>query len=517
MSEKGPVVLVVLDGFGIGVGDAGDATALARAPFFASLARYPHAKLETSGAAVGLPDGQMGNSEVGHMTMGAGRVIDQDIVRIQKALDAGALEENPAARALFEAAARAGGALHLFGLVSDGGVHSSLGHLERVIEAAAARGLRPILHAFTDGRDTPPQSALRWIAPLERRIASAGGCIATLSGRYWAMDRDKRWDRVARAYRAIVLGEGHEVSSAVEAIEKGYARGEGDEFIEPSVIRGAPSLASGDAALFFNFRADRVREIGNALGRTAAEKLGQEVLEQPSVELANLTTFTMYDEAFDFPVLFAPHEIRNSLGELVSRAGMRQLRIAETEKYAHVTYFFSCGREEPFDGEDRILVPSPKDVATYDQKPQMSAVGVTDRLLDALARESYDFVLVNYANPDMVGHTGVLPAAIEAVEVVDRCLDRICGAVLAQNGTLLITADHGNVEQMIDPETGGPHTAHTTNPVPVWWISTRPDKGTLEDGGLADVAPTLCRLLGLEVPPEMTGRRLIRCPCCSSS
>jgi 2,3-bisphosphoglycerate-independent phosphoglycerate mutase len=512
---KRPVCLVVLDGFGMGTGGDGDATALADAPFFTRCnAVYPHAQLETSGEAVGLPPGQMGNSEVGHMTLGAGRSIDHDLIRIQKAVDDGRLGENAVLRRTLDAAVVAGGRLHLMGLVSDGGVHSSLGHLDGLLALCAHAGVRPILHAFTDGRDTPPQSALTWMRPLEARLRELGGSIATVSGRYYAMDRDQRWPRVARAVRALVEGVGHEAASAVEAVEKSYAREEGDEFIEPSVIADEPRLVNGDVVLHFNFRSDRARELVNALTRSVPEKLGAEILELAPLEPGLFTCLTQYDEKLDLPVVFPPLAIEDTLGELVSRAGLEQLRIAETEKYAHVTYFFNGGVEEPFPGEERILVPSPREVPTYDKKPEMSAVQVTDALLAALEREDYAFVLVNYANPDMVGHTGIIPAAVRAVEVVDACLDRVSSAVLAKGGSLLITADHGNIEQLLDAD-GGPHTAHTTNPVPLWWIDA--EGGALEAGGLADIAPTLLALLDLERPACMTGRSLVRCAGRSSS
>ncbi len=510
MKTRGPVVLVVLDGFGLGHGGPGDATALAAAPFFAKLrADFPSSAIETSGAAVGLPDGQMGNSEVGHTTLGAGRIIDMDMVRIAKAIDAGELASLPAIQAVLAAAEAAGGRLHLMGLVSDGGVHSSLEHVYGIQRLLAERRIRPILHAFSDGRDTAPRCALDFVAPLEARCRELGGAIATLSGRYWAMDRDKRWERVARAYRAIVSREGRACASAVEAVERGWAADEGDEFIAPSVIADAPALGDGDAVLFFNFRADRARELTNALTRVQPDKLGKEVAELPRVRPSVFATLTEYDETFGLPVVFGPVDVRASFGELVAAQGARQLRIAETEKYAHVTYFFNGGREEPFANEDRILIPSPRDVPTYDLKPEMSAVAVTDALLEALSKHDYRFVLVNYANPDMVGHTGVIPAGIRAVETVDACLARLCEAVLARDGALLITADHGNIEQLIDPATGGPHTAHTTNPVPLWFVTRDPSARRLRDGGLADLAPTLCALVGLPVPREMTGRSLL--------
>ncbi|MEE8314034.1 MAG: 2,3-bisphosphoglycerate-independent phosphoglycerate mutase [Myxococcota bacterium] len=510
MSESRPVCLVILDGFGLGDGGPGDATSLAETPFLRRIRQeYPHAQLETSGPAVGLPPGQMGNSEVGHMTLGAGRVIEQNQMRIRKAIEAGELASNPALQNLVAAAERAGGRAHLMGLVSDGGVHSSLDHLYGIANFLHTRGVRPVLHAFTDGRDTPPTSARSFLEPLEERLRELGGCIATVSGRYWAMDRDRRWDRVARAYRAIVLREGQTARSAVEAVERAYARDEGDEFIEPTVVGEGPALGDGDAVLFFNYRADRARELSNVLTRIRPELLDRETSELPRIELGQFVTLTVYDEEWDLPAVFPQMEIPHTLGEIVAASGMRQLRIAETEKYAHVTYFFSGGREEPFRGEDRILIPSPVDVPTYDQKPEMSAVQLTDALLEAIGETEYDFVLVNYANPDMVGHTGVIGASVRAVEVVDACLDRLTDAVLARGGTLLITSDHGNIEQLLDQETGGAHTAHTTNPVPVFWLASGGALQALESGGLPDVAVTLCGLLGIEAAPEMTGKSLI--------
>ena len=514
---RGPICLVVLDGFGLrGNGEAAehDATALADTPFFDRADRlYPRARLETSGPAVGLPEGQMGNSEVGHMTLGAGRIFEHDIVRIQKAFDSGALQTGGTLTGLLEAAREAGNSLHLFGLVSDGGVHSSLTHLNALIDLLEEHGLAPVLHAFTDGRDTPPRSALSWIPQLEQRLLALGGCIATLSGRYWAMDRDQRWDRIALAHRAIVGREGAAAASAVDAIQQAYERDESDEFIRPSVIAGdAPgAFQDGSAGLFFNFRADRARELTNALTRVRPDALGAEILELEPIRPRSFHTLTVYDDAFDLPSLFESIDVSGSLGELVSGAGLKQLRIAETEKYAHVTYFFNGGREDPFEGEDRILVPSPRDVPTYDLKPEMSAVAVTDLLIEALDREAYAFILVNYANPDMVGHTGVIPACIQAVEVVDACLDRLRTAILSRGGTLLVTADHGNIESLRNSETGLPKTAHTTNPVPLWWIVDPAEGCALEDGGLADLAPSLCELLGLEPDPKMSGRKLLSC------
>jgi 2,3-bisphosphoglycerate-independent phosphoglycerate mutase len=503
-------MLVVLDGFGLGDGSAGDATARAHAPFFARARReYPMARLETSGEAVGLPAGQMGNSEVGHMTMGAGRVIDQDITRISKALASGALGHNPAVGGLFAALARTGGRLHLMGLVSDGGVHSHLDHLLAIVDHCRERGVAPVLHAFMDGRDTAPRVGDAYLAALLPRLEAAGGHVATVIGRYYAMDRDNRWERVSRAYHAIVCREGLAAPDAVTAVRAAHARDEGDEFVQPTVIEGGAALSDGDGVLHFNFRADRARELTNAITGVRAERFAGRLERKRVPALAGFVCLTEYDAEFGLPVAFPSENPRRILGELVAEAGLAQLRIAETEKYAHVTFFFNGGNEVPFPGEDRALIPSPRDVATYDHKPEMSAESVTRELLQRLAEGDYGFVLVNFANPDMVGHTGVLPAAVKAVETVDACLQKIAEAVLARGGTALVTADHGNCECMIDPDTGGPHTAHTTNPVPVWWVTRDPGGRRLRDGTLADLAPTILELLGLPVPAEMTGRSLL--------
>jgi 2,3-bisphosphoglycerate-independent phosphoglycerate mutase len=505
-----PVMLVVLDGFGIGDGGAADATALAHAPFLALARReYPCARIETSGEAVGLPPGQMGNSEVGHMTMGAGRIIEMDITRIGKALRGDELERNAALGQAFQAAARPGTTLHLMGLVSDGGVHSHQDHLNALLDHCRKRGVRPALHLFLDGRDTPPRSGLGFLQQLLPQIAACGGQVATVTGRYYAMDRDQRWERISAAYQAIVAGEGRRAASAVAAVEQAYARDEGDEFVKPTVIGGGARLRDGDAVIFFNFRADRARQLTNALTGVRPEAFAGKLERKPAVKPAVFVCFTEYDESFGLPVAFhseTPHEI---LGERIAGAGLTQLRIAETEKYAHVTYFFNGGIETPFPGEERALIPSPRDVATYDHKPEMSAIAVTEELLRRLAAEDFAFILLNYANPDMVGHTGVLAAAIKAIETVDRGLERICEAVLARGGAVLITADHGNCEQMVDPVSGQPHTAHTTNPVPLIWVAKDHAGRRLRDGGLADLAPTVLELMGLPIPAAMTGRSLI--------
>jgi 2,3-bisphosphoglycerate-independent phosphoglycerate mutase len=503
-------MLVVLDGFGLGDGGPHDATALGHTPFFdRARERLPQARLATSGPAVGLPPGQMGNSEVGHMTMGAGRVIDQDISRISKEIAAGGLAENPAIASAVAALRRTGGTLHLMGLLSDGGVHSHQDHLYALLEHFEAEGIPTAVHAFLDGRDTPPRSGLGYVRALLPHLEACGSHVATVSGRYWAMDRDTRWERIQRAYDAIVLRQGVEAPDAESAVRSAYERNEGDEFVQPSVVAGGRALQDGDAVLHFNFRADRARELTNALTGVRPERFAGKLERRRVADLAAFVCFCEYDAAFALPVAFPDRPPERILGELLAEAGLHQLRIAETEKYAHVTFFFNAGIEEPFASEDRILVPSPRDVDTYDHKPEMSAFELTRQLLERLERDEYDFVLVNFANPDMVGHTGVLPAAVKAVEAVDSCLERITARVLALGGTVLVTADHGNCELMVDPATGEPHTAHTTNPVPLWWVTRDAGGRRLRDGTLADLAPTVLELLGLPVPPEMTGRSLL--------
>jgi 2,3-bisphosphoglycerate-independent phosphoglycerate mutase len=501
-------MLIVLDGFGLGDGGPADATAIGHTPFFERLRDYPHARLATSGEAVGLPPGQMGNSEVGHMTLGSGRVIDQDITRIGRAIAAGALDTNPALDQAFASAAN--GRIHLMGLVSDGGVHSHVDHLVALLRRCGGSGLAPALHIFLDGRDTAPDSGLGYVEKLLPVLREVGGHVATVSGRYYAMDRDNRWERVQLAYDAIVRREGDPAPDVLEAIRRAYASGVTDEFVKPCVLEGGAALEDGDAVVFFNFRADRARELTCALTGLCPERFAGRLSRRDDVRPASFVCFTRYDAEFGLPVAFEVERPRRILGELLAERGLHQLRIAETEKYAHVTFFFNCGREEPFPGEDRLLVPSPRDVPTYDHKPEMSAFEVTRELLSRVRDGEYDFVLVNYANPDMVGHTGQLPAATKAVETIDSCLERVMETLLRSGGTALITADHGNCEQMVDPETGGPHTAHTTNPVPVWWVTPDPTGRSLRDGGLSDIAPTLLDLLEIPVPEEMTGRSLIR-------
>jgi|SoiMethySBSTD1v2_1073268.scaffolds.fasta_scaffold235766_1 2,3-bisphosphoglycerate-independent phosphoglycerate mutase len=489
MSRTFPLVaLVILDGWGIAPPGAGNAVELAATPVFDDLwARYPHTSLDASGEAVGLPPAQMGNSEVGHLTIGAGRVVDQDLMRINRSIESGALFENPALTAVFDRAAARGGSVHLLGLVSRGGVHSQLGHLLALVELGRRRGMgeRTFVHAFTDGRDVSPTSA----ADDLRQLVRDGVRIATVAGRYYAMDRDARWDRTDRALRAIVDAEGLPTADPVAAVEASYARGVTDEFVEPVVVEGTPRLSRDDAAIFFNFRPDRARQ------------LSQRLLEAGY----DLTTMTRYRDDFDCPVAFEEQDVAGTLAEVVAGQGLRQLHIAETEKYAHVTYFLNGGREAEWPGETRILVPSPRDVPTYDLKPEMSAPVVAERFVEAVGAGGYALAVVNFANPDMVGHTGVVPAAVAAVETVDGCLGRVVAAVGEQDGVCLIFADHGNAEQLLEADGVSPHTAHTTNPVPL--IVTSPGL-SLRPGGLADVAPTSLQLLGIARAAGMTGRVL---------
>ena len=499
--------LIVLDGWGLAPKGEGNAVSLAKTPVMDRLlADLPNATLTTCGEAVGLPKGQMGNSEVGHLNLGAGRIVYQDLTKIDRAVEDGSLAKNSVLQGAFEHAKTGQRTLHFIGLLSPGGVHSHERHLHAMLRAAAlAKVPRMTVHAFLDGRDTAPRSARPSLESTQSLLRSLGPhTISTVSGRYYAMDRDKRWDRTERAYRAMLAGQGEHASSPVEALTRAYDRGEGDEFVVPTVVDdpASRSIAKGDAVVAFNFRPDRMRQISRALAVPEFD-----AFSRPEWPLdLHYVCMTEFDETFPFPVLFRDEPLRRTLGEVVSQAGIRQLRIAETEKYAHVTYFLNGSEETPFPGEERVLIPSPK-VATYDLKPEMSAPEVTDELVARLAGDSFGFFVLNYANADMVGHTGVIPAAVRAVETVDQGLGRVLEAVRARKGFALVTADHGNAEQMIDPETGGPHTAHTLNPVPVL-IAGQPHH-RLRPGILADVAPTLLELLGLPIPPEMTGKSLI--------
>ena len=502
MRER-PTVLVILDGWGLRDEVAYNAIAQARTPVWDELwSGAPTTTLSASGEDVGLPAGQMGNSEVGHMSIGAGRAIPQDLTRIDQAIAGRAFARNPALRGIVDSGA---GTLHVLGLLSPGGVHSHEEHIAHVLATVRRQSsMRIRLHAFLDGRDTPPKSAMPSLGRFEEEFP---GVLASVSGRYFAMDRDQRWDRTERAYNLLVHGEApHHYESAVAALEAAYQRGESDEFVQPSAVHPASqqpvTFATGDAGLFMNFRADRARQLTRAL-------LADDFTDFPRrkhVPMAAFATLTHYADDIDAPALFGPLDLEDTLGETLARLGKRQLRLAETEKYAHVTYFLSGGREQPFVGEDRVLVPSPK-VATYDLAPAMSAHAVTDRLLDALHGGRHDLIVCNYANGDMVGHSGNFDAAVRAVEVVDACLGRITAGVAQACAQCLITADHGNVERMREPSSGDPHTAHTTDAVPLVYVG--PAAMDLRPGTLADVAPTLLELMAISPPAAMTGRSLI--------
>jgi 2,3-bisphosphoglycerate-independent phosphoglycerate mutase len=496
-----PVMLVVLDGWGWREETEDNAVRLARTPNFDRLwTECPHAFLRTSGDDVGLPHGQMGNSEVGHLNLGAGRVVMQDLPRIDAAVADGSIARLPALAGLI---ARSTGTVHLMGLVSPGGVHSHQDHALALARAVTAAGKRVAVHIWLDGRDTPPRAAAADLPPVLTALP-AGARVATVAGRYYAMDRDNRWERVEKAWRAIVLAEAPRVAEAMDAVRAAHAEDVTDEFVPPAVVGDYAGMADGDAVLSFNFRADRVRQILAALLDPRFDRFVR--ARVPKIAAAGMTAYS--DElAKLMGTLFPPQSLEGILGAVVAAAGRTQLRIAETEKYPHVTYFLNGGREASFPGEERILVPSPK-VATYDLKPEMSAPEVTERAVAAIGSGRFDLIVLNYANPDMVGHTGRLGAAIGAVEAVDQGLGRIAEAVAAAGGALLVTADHGNAELMRDPETGGPHTAHTTNPVPVLLMSG-PAGARLRDGRLADVAPTLLALMGLAQPAAMTGRSLL--------
>ncbi|MDH4872517.1 2,3-bisphosphoglycerate-independent phosphoglycerate mutase [Pseudomonas sp. BN515] len=502
-----PLVLIILDGFGHSDSPEYNAIYAASTPVYDRLrATQPHGLISGSGMDVGLPDGQMGNSEVGHMNLGAGRVVYQDFTRVTKAIRDGDFFTNPEITTAVDKAVAAGKAVHFMGLLSDGGVHSHQDHLVAMAELAAQRGAEKIyLHAFLDGRDTPPKSAESSIKLLDEAFARLGkGRIASLIGRYFAMDRDNRWDRVEAAYNLITEGKAEfTAATAVEGLAAAYERDESDEFVKATRIGDAVKVEDGDAVIFMNFRADRARE----LSRAFVEPGFKEFPHQRELKLAGYVMLTQYAASIPAPSAFKPESLDNVLGEYLAKNGKTQLRIAETEKYAHVTFFFSGGREEPFEGEERILIPSPK-VATYDLQPEMSAPEVTDKIVDAIENQRYDVIVVNYANGDMVGHTGVFDAAVKAVECLDGCVGRIVEALDKVGGEALITADHGNVEQMEDEMTGQAHTAHTCEPVPFIYVGKRPAK-IREGGVLADVAPTLLTLMGLPVPAEMTGKTIV--------
>ncbi len=504
MSKK-PVMLMILDGWGVAPASDVNAATLAQTPNLDRyFAEFPNTTLEASGMEVGLPEGQIGNSEVGHLNIGAGRIIYQSLTRITKAIKDGDFFTNEVLCDCMDKTKNAGKALHLMGLLSDGGVHSNINHLVALLEMAKARGLEKVyVHAFLDGRDVPPKSAVGFIKQLQEAIAGMEfGKIATVMGRYYAMDRDNRWDRLEKAYKTLVLGDGKLVADPVQGVEASYEAGITDEFVEPMVVDGVDAkITGGDGIIFFNFRPDRARQITRALNDAEFPHF-----ERPASALpVNFVCMTQYDATIDAPVAYPPEEYTETLGEVLAKEGKRQLRIAETEKYAHVTFFFNGGVEEPNLNEERILINSPK-VATYDLQPEMSAYDVTDALLAELDKDKFDVVVLNYANPDMVGHTGVLPAAIKAMEAVDECVGKVVDKVLSLGGSVCITADHGNLEKMAEAD-GTPHTAHTTNIVPFILVSNEEHK--LHSGVLADIAPTMLELLNIEKPAVMTGSSLI--------
>ena len=500
---NGPVILIVLDGWGFRPGREGNAIELGKTPTWHRLwERAPRTLLDASGLAVGLPEGQIGNSEVGHLNLGAGRVVPQDIVRISQSVASGEFFRIPALVQLVDDIRRHDATLHVMGLIGTGGVHALDKHLLAAVELGRRADVRIAIHAWLDGRDTPPKSALGF---MEELLQNIGAKVSTVIGRYYAMDRDKRWERTKLAYDAMVKGIGAPAPDPVTAIQQAYAAGETDEFIKPRVITGAPRIRNGDGIFCFNYRADRMRQIVRALAAPGFD--GFDVSGRPDVRLV---TMTRYDETLPFPAAYEPIVLSRIVAEVLADRGKTMFRTAETEKYAHVTYFFNGGYEPPYKGEERLLVPSPR-VATYDLMPQMSAPGVTDVLCTAIAAKEHEFILCNYANGDMVGHSGVLAAAVKAVETVDDCLARVLKTAESAGATVTVTADHGNCELMIDPATGGPHTAHTTNPVPLVIVGAgAPQRdGALRAGGsLRDVGPTILQLLGIEPPQEMTGRDL---------
>ena len=501
-----PVVLIILDGFGVNPSRRNNAIAAANTPNLDNyFARYPHTVIQASGAAVGLPDGQMGNSEVGHITLGCGSIIHQDIVRINDAIENGEFFHNSAFLTAISQAKSANRPLHLLGLVSDGGVHSSMEHLQALIRLCKQHRVKPLLHMITDGRDTAPKSALTYLNIIKKDLYEAGGAIATISGRYYTMDRDRRWERTELAWRAIILGQGQRSLDAESAIKSAYAVGDTDEFIRPIVMHTYQQPRDGDQLVLFNFRKDRPRQIAAALGCENFQGF-----DRGNTPRFNVTCMMCYDNTLDLPYAFTPEKPAITLGRVISNAGLKQFHCAETEKYPHVTYFFNGGRQTPYTGETQLVVPSPK-VATYDQKPEMSAAEVASAVVDAITNENYAFVLVNFANGDMVGHTAKFDAVVHAVETLDREVGRVLEAAVAHDFSVILTADHGNCEELVDPTTDAPHTQHTLYPVPCmiidessWALSC--------NAGLANVAPTVLQLMGLEIPAGMTSKSLLLKP-----
>lgn len=501
-----PLALIIMDGYGISAETKGNAVVSARKPNIDTLMqKYSNTTIAASGLAVGLPKGQMGNSEVGHLNLGAGRVVYQDYTRISLAVEENKLRENPVLIDVMDKAGANPRKLHFLGLLSDGGVHSHNTHLYALLEMAKERGLKEVyVQAVLDGRDVPPKSALTYFQELNSKMRGIGvGKVATIAGRYYTMDRDKRWERVEQAYRAMTEGKGYRAATPEQAVNDGYGRGESDEFLKPTIVDQQGLIEDEDCIIFFNFRPDRAREITRAFVDPDFREF-----ERANIKV-NFVCMTQYDATINAPVAFAPQNLGDTLGEIVSRSGLKQLRIAETEKYAHVTYFFNGGKEKPNPGEDRVLIPSPK-VATYDLQPEMSAYQVTDAVVERIRSGEYKLIILNFANPDMVGHTGIYEAAVKAVEAVDACVGRVVEEILAQGGAVLLIADHGNAEKMIDLVTGQPHTAHTTNPVPFVLILDDGKKHKLRAGGvLADLAPTILGLMGIPIPKAMTGTSLI--------
>ena len=511
MKSNQTTMLIILDGWGFSSKTNCNAIALSNTPFIDSLLKkYPTTILKCSGKAVGLPNGIMGNSEVGHLNIGAGRVVLQDMLRIDTSIESGTFQKKPAFLNLLKEIKQKNGRLHLMGLLSDGAVHSHINHLFALIQMAKSTSVPVRIHAIMDGRDTPPDSGISYINQLQNYLDNISwGQISTICGRFYAMDRDKRWDRISRAYNLYTKGEGISETNPFDAIQKSYNRGEADEFIQPIYINPGNEqndnhLCDNDGIIFYNFRADRAREITESLTGKNFDSFERHKLPK----LSGYVCMTQYDENFDIPSAFPPIHLKNIFGEVISRAGYRQLRIAETEKYAHVTYFFNGGEEKAFENEDRKLIPSPRDVETYDQKPQMSASQVTEAVLEALESKKYDIIILNYANLDMVGHTGIMDAAIKAAETIDKNVEKVITKLIKINGTALITADHGNAEKMCD-SSGKPHTAHTTNPVPLILVKNPVNITLKKEGGIGDIAPTILELIGLEQPEEMTGHSLI--------
>ncbi|HSQ97855.1 MAG TPA: 2,3-bisphosphoglycerate-independent phosphoglycerate mutase [Rickettsiales bacterium] len=502
--RKKPVVLCILDGWGIADNDKYSAIAKAKVPNYNSyLANYPNSQLQASGEFVGLPEGQMGNSEVGHTNIGAGRVVLQTLPMINKDVASNSVKDRPVIKSMIEKMKASGKTVHLIGLVSDGGVHSHINHIINIAKVFSSNGIKVYLHFLADGRDVAQKSALTYIKKIQNENIN----IATVGGRYYGMDRDKRWDRVEKAYNAIVLGEGDEsFKNATDCVEASYKKDITDEFIVPSVIADYKGMQDGDGFLFCNFRADRARELTAALGDKNFADFTRKKVINFSV-MAELTEYSE-DHAKYLETVYVPDEIKKSLGEIVSEAGLKQLRIAETEKYAHVTFFFNGGKETVFNGEERVLINSPK-VATYDLQPEMSANGVKDGVLNAINSNKFDLIVINFANPDMVGHTGIMEAAVKACEAVDKDVGEVVNAVKEKDGIIFITADHGNVEKMFDETTGQPFTAHTTNPVPFIMIGNDVSDVKLENGALCDIAPTILNVMELKQPEEMTGKCLI--------